>query len=325
MNQDSGAQGFPQVIIKGHPPKETHVLKTVIRDLVVRLRKQPLDLARLESIIITKDYEGELATFQTVSGNPLVYTNEEYARGHGQVVSQVRDGELSMTVLLDDVLCRKLLSAQEDSVRFAIHMLHHELCHVHDINHKSRCLSKYWLNYRVHGLDAHLLPIAMGIWDEYFACRYSAGTADTTSVSNYVSSLADAVRRTRNLVKETIREYRTDLDIGRLMEVALRHGGFLLKTAAYVHGYLAGLGQSMKALSPQMNEILQNSYFKSIWEQMGNDLQKMHDSYPNWDSLEIFDGLKRLVNEFFVGSGLEFEEMPDGQVFLHVPFTASSA
>lgn len=311
-----------QVTVKGRSEEEAREIGALL-EVALQHLSAGLDLSPLRSIIVAADFDAELATIRTSSGNPVTYTKEEYARAYAKLVHLVKDGQFEMVLVLDPFIVDTLMSSKEDSVRFGLHMIRHELCHVHDGHVKSKCLSEYWLKHKLSGVAGFFFPIAEGIWSEYYATRHSTGTADQNSILNYVENLAEGLDRTKKIITEEITNYRTPgADLDHLVNTAIRHGGFLLTSAAYVHGYLAGLQQDLDSLSPQTDRLLKGSYFLSTWKKMGQVLTNMHDAYPSqWKSLSVYDGLMELAGEFFTGMGLEFEELPDKQVYVHVPYS----
>jgi hypothetical protein len=292
--------------------------------VVVKTLDQALDFRRMHRVIVTADFAGELAELSqsTVSGNAITHTNEDYAIAAAKVLLLPRGNEIEILPVLNAHFMAKLTeNPQTEPFQMILHLLHHELCHVHDDNKKLDALAEYVLKHRYAGKDIFIRPLAEACWSEYIANRLSSGSAIDASVLGMCQSLTDAIERTKLQIDTEILSYRLHGDLDQLMGVFQRHGEFLVKSAAYVLGYMDGLGRSLLELSPQAAEILAGSYFEPAWNEMQSALGEMYGAYPGgWKNLEVYDPLVLTMEKYYTTMGLTLSTTEDGRAYVKIPF-----
>lgn len=319
-----------QITFKGVPEKLAHDIGHSLGELISALADgdHALDFRRMHRIIVTNDFAAELAELSkvTASRNPITHTNEEYAVAVAKILLLPRDSGIEILPVFSANVTAGLVSEdpshyESETFRSTLHLLHHELCHVHDENKKIDAFPEVILKQRYEGKDIYIRPLAEVCWSEYIANRLSSSTAKINFATFMTSNFTNAIPRTKPLVNEEIRAYRIHDDLNRLLDYFDRHGGFLPKAAAYACGYLDGLGIPLRELSAEAEEMLNGSYFEETWGAMRTALTEMYSSYPeHWKSMSVYDPLAAAIEAYYEEIGLFLSNLPDGGVYVDVPF-----
>ena len=284
----------------------------------------PLDLRRMHRIIVAADFAGELAELSaaTKSGRPIAHTNEEYAVAVAKVLLLPKGEEIEILPVFNANL---LIPLTEDIVseagRHILHVVHHELCHVHDDNKKLDAMPQVWLRHHYLGKDMFSGPLAECCWAEYAANRLSSSSSTPDSVTAMTDSLQSAIRRTKMEIDTKILEYRYHGDLDLLLGIFKRHGEFLAIAAAYVLGYIDGLQKTLEELSPNAAQELANSYFETTWNSMQTALREMWETYPEgWHDISTYTRLAVVLEQYYSSMGLALSTMENGHAYVDIPF-----
>lgn len=319
-----------QITVKGLPADIGSAIGNAVATVVRTFKEADdyLDFRRMHRIVVTADFAGELAELSaaTVSGNITTYTNEDYAVAVAKVMILPRDEEFEILPIVNANIAAAL--AQEDPENFdkelfrsALHLLHHELCHVHDDNKKIDAFKSHMLRTRYTGKDMYIRPLAEVCWSEYIATLLSSSTAGQNDIAGMTGSFAEAIKRTKQEINKEIISYRYHGDLMKLLGAFGRHGEFLAKAAAYTLGYVDGLGTSLAELSIEASETLSGSYFEPTWKAMHSSFRKMFKIYPDgWQDLAVMDDLALSIENYYAEMGLILSTTEDGQAYLGVPF-----
>jgi len=291
-----------------------------------------LDFRRMHRIVVTTDFAGELAELstKTASGNQITHTNEDYAVAVAKVMI-IPDGD---KVEICPILSARYAAAlvpegsegyDADNFYYILHLLHHELCHVHDDNKKIDALHDVMLKHHYKGKDMFIRPLSEICWSEYIANLLSSKTATETNLKDIVTSFEDAVKRTKNDIDNEILSYRYHGDLDKLLEIFKRHGEFLVKMATYTMGYMDGLRVTLEELSIETAETISGSYFESTWEDMHEALKEMRSVYPKgWKDLSIYNQLSDVLEKYYDKMGLILSTTEDGGAYVDIPFRAET-
>jgi len=319
-----------QIIIKG---VQTELAKNIGNAVfgAVKAFKQAnenLDISRMHRIILPADFAGELADLsrETASGSSITYTNEKYAIAVAKVLILPRDDNYEIVLVINANVAAALAPKNKEynkSQEFltALHLLHHEICHVHDDNKKIDAFNGIILRHSYKGKDMIIRPLAELCWSEYIANFLSSSTAQEHWISIMTESLSDAIERTKRKIDRKIFEYRTHSDLDKLLNQFHRHGGYLLRVAAHTLGYIDGLNKPLEKLSEKAFESLSGSYFESTWESIQVSLRQMRHSYPDgWVDIEIYNNLADAIENYFGEMGFYLASTEDEQVYVNIPF-----
>ena len=319
-----------QVVIKGLPEALAKDIGNEIANIIqiIQQSEEALDLRRINRIVVTTDFAGELASLSsiTMSGNPIEHTEEEYANAIATVLIIPSSKEYEILLIIDACTAFQLISDSLDrynsrAYRNAFHAFHHELCHVHEANKKLDLFPTQILLHCYDGKDMFLKPLAGLCCSEYIANYLASWTATSDWLDTITGSLADAISRTKHTINEEILSYRSHADIGRIMGQFQRHGGFLVKIAAYTLGYIDGLCVTLPELSSVAAEKLSGSYFEPTWNALHVVLREIRELYPDgWKDLSIYNNLAEVLDGYYDRIGLILSTTEDGGMYAKIPF-----
>ncbi|HSW64997.1 MAG TPA: hypothetical protein VLH56_17055 [Dissulfurispiraceae bacterium] len=317
-----------QLSVKGLPEQDAYSVGGALHEIIQVAREidEKLDLRRMFRIIITTTYSAELADLSsaTASGKPLTHTDEEYAIGVAQVLILPKEDGFELLPVIDAKIVMPLISEESTqevtlAERSCFHLLHHELCHVHDNNKKIEAFPELLLKHCHVGKDSYIRPLAEVCWCEFIANTMSSASAPVESIQDMVNSLAEAILRTKPTLDKAILEYRYHGDLDSLLNMFRRHGEFLIKTAAYVLGYLEGRQKQLSDFSVAAADSLQGSYFESTWSAMQTALKQMLENYPHgWKDLSIYDALAETIEGYYAVMGFILLDTDSG-VYVEIP------
>lgn len=310
-----------QITIKGLPEDKGRELGETVGWMISQARtfNLPLDMRRLIRVIITNDFRAEISTFSSERGKAIDFTDRNDALCVGKVLCERAEDDFAITLVLDNRIVAFLLNEDQEACRYAFHLLHHELCHVHDDNVQMDLLKDVFLTKQWTGVAGYTGPLAELLWSEYFATRTSAGSASPRNVNDQIDLLRGAVMTIKPTIDQLILSYRYGGTVDLLLEGALPHAKFLLRSAAYILGYLDGPLKSMHDVPHTVSSFIEGSYFQPIWVRLTDELRSLYSAYPNWNGLGVYDGLTKIVKEYLEVLGLEFRDIPGG-VYVNVPY-----
>lgn len=336
-----------EVQVKGLSDELAYMLSEGIMKVVSTLEQigEGLDLRRMHRIIVAEDFAGELTELSasTISGEPITHTDEDYAIGVAKVtilplsedyeivpvisanyatalLTPAMDVDEDTNADSDDELGEGTVSTSSDLFEFVLNGLHHELCHVHDYNKHIDAFGPLIVSYR-EGKDIYIRPLAEACWAEYFADLISSTTVPLAWLGGMAESFSDAIVRTKPHLDKEILAFRHHGDVGRLVDEFQRHAGFLVKSAAYILGYVDGLNMSLDEISAETSEHLVGSYFEPTWNAMHKALQEMYQPYPDaWRDPSVYDGLAAVIDRYYVDMGMILSTTSEG-IHANFPFT----
>jgi len=318
-----------KLTIKGLDSELAHEFGKYINILLSLLNKpeRGFDLRRMHRIIVTSDFASELVNFSNERGigKPITHTNEKYGVAAAQVHILARGDDYEIVPIIDACLATALVDKDyanpiDLSQADAIHILHHEFCHVHDNNKKIDAFGPMLLNQSYVGKDKYCFPLSELCWSEYYANYLSCSSVSDEFLGKIKVSFIESIERAKSEINKEIVSYRMHGDIDQLLDIFARHGSFLPKIASYILGYLDGLQISFEELDSKAAKVLSGSYFEPTWTAMQKALRSMRDKYPDrWKSIAIYKGLSDVMDNYYSVMGLTLNNMEDGIVYVDVP------
>lgn len=319
-----------QITIKGVQAELAKNIGNAVFEAVKAFKQadENLDIRRMHRIILPADFAGELADLsrETASGTPITHTNEEYAIAVAKVLILPRDDNYEIVLVINANVAAALAPKNKEDYKSqefltALHLLHHELCHVHDDNKKIDAFNGIILRHSYKGKDMHIRPLAELCWSEYIANLLCSSTAHEHWISIMTESLSDAIERTKRKIDKEIIEYRYHRDLDKLLNLFHRHGGYLVRMAAHILGYVDGLNKPLEELSQKAIESLSGSYFEPTWNAMQISLRQMRRTYPDgWVDLGIYDSLADVIENYYGEMGFFLSSTEDGWAYVDIPF-----
>ncbi|WP_144399901.1 hypothetical protein [Paenibacillus polymyxa] len=256
---------------------------------------QDLNLTSLQYIIVPNDFGEELIEFQQRYQLREGYTNNEFGIAMGKVLSYFDDGQYRNSIFLDHRVVLTLFEG-DNLKQNAIHLIHHELCHVHDDYEKYRVFGEADLEqvffYTPDKVSQVTYAHADLVWSEYIATRLSSSSTPKDH-DRYVDSLISLIPKTKVDCEEAVLSYRTEGDISKLFGEIQLSTSLLLKVVAYFIGYCHG--SDIDPPDEMNNLVKQHPYLDGVWEKLSPLLHNLYESYGSWESVEVFDDLAEIV------------------------------
>jgi len=319
-----------QIIIKGAQTELANNIGNAVFAAIEGLKQdnENLDISRMHRIILTGDFAGELADLsrETASGSSITYTNEEYAIAVAKTLLLPRNGDYEIVIVMNVNIATALAPKNEEGYKSpeflkTLHLLHHELCHVHDNNKQIEAFNGSLLRHSYKGKDKYIRPLAELCWAEYIANVLSSSTASECWITTMTESLSNAIDRTKQKINEEIIEYRLrKKDLDQLINLLERHGGYLIRVAAHILGYIDGLDKPLDELSQKTRGNLSGSYFEPTWNAIQSSLCQMRCTYPDgWGDLGIYDRLADVIENYYGELGFFISSTKDGETYFDIP------
>lgn len=287
-----------------------------------------LDLERLDAVTVAFDYDQALTEVER--GFPaklkLLKTQDEFALGVAMAPMVMRDGKPFAHMVINAAVVYSLKEHLDSpDSKLAVHVLAHEAAHVHDLAMQDRAFPGLYGSALTDYRDATLFSIAHWCWNEYIASRLSASFGTPNLTTDFESTFCSALETTHDRGNAAILAYRTHHDIERLVSELVAIYGKLLVYGAYLLGHVDGLDRTMQEAATKAHSLVQQtSYFQSRFERFESELRKAHNTYGQWNSIEVVDGIKAIAEEMLNTAGISFEKQPNGTYWVDVPFTAET-
>lgn len=260
-----------------------------------------LKLDDLEKIVLTANYFEEVEkAWLDIGKKDKGASNNEMAKGIGITISdKPLNKDAKSVVLISEDQWMNLLNENENEVRYCIHVINHELSHVHDITIKHGSIySDEMKKGRLEDLTFRLRCEADEVWSEYIAERLSADTVTKEFIDeaknrsyNYLSRLADLNARNNVLI---LRSWTRNNNYSEFMF----YMDYALKSFAHLLGIIAGLGDNhkwSKDIELDVKRWLGQSSLIDVWKSMKSSLSELYDLYPNWSDIDQLDDLGKSI------------------------------
>ena len=261
-----------------------------------------LDLRRLHNIVVTDELDKEL------TDNTSCFKNFSDSLAYAKVVLVPKCDEFELVIVIRTDFSVNLIEENVNSMNHSkylntLHVLHHELCHVHDYNQRIDIFKNNFFKTRNNGKDILLYPQAELCWSEYIANYLSSSSAKKCDMPKEVfDSFYTLLNETKIQIDDQIASFRIDKDTKSLLMFVKANISNLIKSASYVLGYMHGMHKSLDQLDPRLAELLKNSYFNGIWEYLNDVLTNMRASYPcGWKQDMVYENLMYVLDEPSIG------------------------
>ena len=292
---------------------------------VMRIIGEEVDLSGLDGVTIGHDYDEALSSVDRGKPGlrPLSRTNGDAIVGVAMAPAVLREEVAKTHVVVWAPLVEPLLGDDAEAVSQAISLIAHECGHVADHGHRERVLPGIVLRHRFTGPEEALLfPAAEAVWEEYAACRYAAPFTSEDTEASYRQGLAGVLRRAREAANDAIRSYRAHGDVDRVLLEAGNPIAEPLRLAAYLAGHLDGRGRD--ALEEMRGDLEADPRLAPRIVEAIQAVRAMWDERERWPGLSIFDPLKDVFRTVYADHGMIFGRLPDGTMFVDIPFTAET-
>jgi hypothetical protein len=276
-----------------------------------------MSFANLKEMSFHVDYEQGLRDAVEPGSKHPEPTKEAGGLSVGMLLKSANGSKL----VLHEGVAHALLSGKQEFNDFALSVIFHELCHVHDDSFKSSLLTRDNIVVARNAMENRFLAMAEAMWAEYFANKYSHGP--WSDVRSDFVLLKDAVRCVRADIRAAILTYRTSHQLDSLLAIAEQKVRFLAQCFGYALGRFAGLGKTLEEHDAEMASVLANSGMTDAWRSAFETLEGMDARRPGWHTYWVVAELVPICRSLMVSCGLVYRPKGDG-LYVDVPFTSET-
>lgn len=268
-----------------------------------------LDLRRFSKIIITSHFERDIEVLTSIQKSVFKNRYRANKSTYALVLTIPKDNDFELVLIMRANFIKNILQNHyKQSYKSALHILHHELAHIHDNNKKIDSFKDIMQTSKYKGIDSIIFPVAETCWSEYIANYISSNSAlDTKYPSLIAKSLAKQIKQVNQDIKTQILAYKINNSRKDLLDSSIEQIKSLLKNASYLLGYLHGLNITLQELDDEVNYILESSYFVDIWEALQFEFYSLSNVYPDgFININIYRNLAFYIEAFFNQMGIIF-------------------
>lgn len=259
------------------------ILKVVVLEIG---RDKPL--TTLDGITFAADYASALERLDR--GDPALPSERSRPRAYGRAVAKCvrvsRQGVFKEHLVFDAVLADHLLADDSDRRALGIHMVVSMLAGVsHSAIYESRlndrsaapsdCVTE-WLHKATSTAPGR-----------YFAARESA-FSDPSSGLRYATLIRDSLASAREQIRNARLAYRLDINLDKLLDVAVLQFSFVLAHAAEWLGHRDGLPSQDAFPGASLLDDLKVDGLDHWLELFGRDLRRLYDVDGQFTAENIF-------------------------------------
>ncbi len=289
---------------------------------LIQIFGQHMDLETLDGVTLAYDYTEALAELDRgVESNAVLTASKDWGIGVAMTPAVLREGVLKSHILFNAAILEGFLDEPESKAcQEAIHIIAHECAHVEINAVKDRQFPNKILRYRpetwFEGLRLEVIEVS---WDEYAACRISAGFGAAPS-ENYRGVFLKILAEAGRNVREAILKCRHDADYDALLIEAQRNIGSLIKFASYVLGTADGLERDTEIDLSEISASLQQHWFAPFFVRLRDAHRALWERYGQWESMEEFETIADIWIEVLADRGVEVTPQDDGTMYVNIPF-----
>jgi hypothetical protein len=279
-----------------------------------------LSLAGLDGVTIAYDYDVALRELNRgfQPSGPLTATLDDFAGGVAMSPLVMRDGKVKSHILLSAGIV-PLIDSTNDGVS-GKYIIAHELAHAHEHYFRDKQLPGTLLQQTISGgKEIALFQIAENCWSEYAACIFSAKACPDHGLL-YEKTFVAVLRQFRDRILATKRAWMADLDYGKAWNQLSNDITALLRYASYLMGHVAGLDDVVleEYAKDAWAQIQENAWLLPHFEQQYATLADMINTFDQWKSLDVFNPLKKVVENVFEDCGIPMSQLPNGTLHIWI-------
>ena len=278
-----------------------------------------LDLRRLNNVVVTDEFN----KLHIKKSNE--FKDFSNALSYAKVVIVPKDDDYEFIIALRLDFGMYLIEENVDSMNHskylnAVHVLHHELCHVHDYNQCIDIFKNDFFGLNKTGKEMILYPLSQICWSEYIANYLSSSSVKKCDMlRSTIDSFMVQVVESQNKIHKHIDNFKVDKDIKSLLIHVKLNIENLVKSASYVLGYLHGLNKDLKKFCPELDKLISQSYFYYTWQYLDDVLKNMNGTYPHkWEDEKIFENLMYGFDKLYTRLGIRLSENKSSELFFEV-------
>ncbi|HEH9407256.1 TPA: hypothetical protein SIA33_000195 [Aeromonas salmonicida] len=296
-----------------------HIMKSV------ELEYQ-LDISRLKRVIITFDFQTALQDIANQYNHLSIptYTDSKQAKAVAKLFSKLEpDGKSSEYALVLSVNFFADIFDDEGKISLScispvIHMIHHELAHVHEYNRNALDESRMIDDY-----DDIFLMTAKRVWAEYLANYMSSPTAPDKAIVDMLFTLETVLNEVPLEIERFILDHKRGLlSLVDMHSSIVERIKLISAMYGYAQGYIQSLNIDLESQFRDLHDVLSSSCLCIPLQALGESLPLIKREFDK-DGLcefEVFEPAIKAIRAMYASFGLRIERTnePGMGLFIHV-------
>merc|ERR1711879_797504 len=250
--------------IKIHGLTDKMSLEVVESLLVIMDSFSFLDFRRFKNIIITSNFERDIEAITSKKSDSFKNRYRANKDTYASVLTIPKDDDFELILVIKSNFIKNILQDKlSQEYKNTLHILNHELAHIHDNNKKIDVFKELMKTKSYKGISSTTYPIAEICWSEYIANFISSKSAlDTNYPKIMAQSLERKIREINLNLKTELLAYKINRKREDLIQSGINQIESLLKSASYLIGYLNGMKITLADLDYEIDYKIETSYFK---------------------------------------------------------------
>lgn len=292
---------------------------TIIKELE---EKYKLNISKLKKIIITYNFETALDEIAKEYGyNSSSYTNNEHVTAIAQLQSKLDSGglysefTLVLSIAFFDELFNKDDSISFDNIRNIIHMIHHELIHVHE---KNEC--KFDAGKLIDEYDNAILMTSIRSWSEFLANHMSSKTATPELIKKELYNLETVLIEVPKEIEFFVKKYKSGiLSLNDMYFNVNQRIRLIASLYGYSFGYISAIEISPELYSSSLLDLLKTTKLSSLLKDLGKCFLELTNLFNQGElsDYNMFENTNKSVLSIYELFGLSLERQDKG-LYIHV-------
>ncbi|MDF2119244.1 hypothetical protein PY365_27125 [Roseiarcaceae bacterium H3SJ34-1] len=259
---------------------------------IVGSMKRIIPLDRLDGFTFAADYAGALLELNRgfEASAPPTPTVEAFGLGVGMAVTVARDGLPKKHVVFASWIAEALAGDDEIAKRYALYIIVHELAHVAEFGIFDEAFPDVLLKPHATPFMNYFWPRANPTWDEYFACRMSAGI-DAGLFDGYRDTLISVLEQGDEAIKTGLNSFRETGAYEQAANTVLDSLSSIMKYSGYLLGHADGLEEPPTVVEGELEAKLEAMGLTEWFTTLHQHNRHLFETSAGWKSLDEFDVL----------------------------------
>ncbi|MCX8581152.1 hypothetical protein J3U18_05540 [Gilliamella sp. B3482] len=292
---------------------------TLIKELV---KQTQLNISKLKRVLISCDFESALADIAKEYGHESSsFTNNKQSVAIAQLLSKLTDNGLysEFTLVLSVEFFYDLFnkdgSISLDHTSNIIHMMHHELIHIHEKNESRLDAGKLVDEY-----DDAILMTSTRSWSEFLANYMSAQTSTPKLIKMQLSSLETALIDIPKEIKSLVNRYKVGLlSLDEMYFNVKNKVKLIANLYGYAFGYMSSIKIEPNLYPPSLLDLLENTKLSSLLKKLAESFLELKDIFyqGKLSDYEMFENANKTIHSIYKLFGLTLDRQ-QGTLYIHV-------
>lgn len=280
-----------------------------------------MDFRRFKNIIITSNFNRDITRITSLATTSFKNDYKSNRNSYAEVLTIPKDDDFELYLVIKSDFARNITKRHDkQEYKDAIHVIHHELAHIHDNNKKIDVFKELMKTSKYKGISSITYPLAESCWSEYIANFISSQSAiDTKYPKMIAETLIEKIEIAQRDIKTSLLAYKINNKRDDLIETSILQIDSILKSASYLLGYLNGMKITLAEIDDEIDLKIETSYFKDFWEIFKHEIASIHQLYPHgFVNLNIYKNLASYIEIFYSQMGLVLDEDEKGRLKIHI-------